>query len=192
MDSESLAGVISRREHGAFEIAARLVRGGTWTLLAAAASLFVLSIVVYTIEIVLRGFFFTSFPEYYEIVAFSFIYVYLLGAAALYARNEDVVIELLYNRLPEVLQRWLLLLIQIGIAVTMVTVFIHAVKIIDLQMHTPTPLLGVPEAIKWIPLAIAAAWITLSASVEAWAAIVWIRTGERLRVWTEPFFDLDE
>ena len=82
------------RQSAAFAVAAWLVRALTFVLLVSAGTLFVVSVGVYATEIVLRGGFRTSFPEYYEIVGIAFIYVFLLGAAALYARNEDIIIDL--------------------------------------------------------------------------------------------------
>lgn len=180
------------RQSAAFAVAAWLVRALTFVLLVSAGTLFVVSVGIYATEIVLRGGFRTSFPEYYEIVGIAFIYVFLLGAAALYARNEDIIIDLVYARLPPTHRRYMIAVIYAAIVVTMLTIFIATVELISLVMSTPTPLLGVPEAIKWIPFAIASASIAFSSAVELWAAVIWIATGERPPVWREPFFDLVE
>ena len=108
-----------------FHAAARLVRALTWIQLTVAGILFILSLGLYTAEVVMRTGFSTGYPEYYEVVGFAFIYVFLLGAGALYARNEDIMIEAVYQRLGDRAAAWLVLIVYAGMAVTMVMIFIH-------------------------------------------------------------------
>ena len=59
-------------------------------------------------------------------------------------------------------------------------------QLIGLQRNTPTPLLRVPEAIKWYPLAIASLSIIASSLLEAWGCVLWIASGVRPKTWPEP------
>jgi TRAP-type C4-dicarboxylate transport system permease small subunit len=172
-----------------FQAAARLVRAMTHTYLALAATLFLLGLGLYTTEIVLRYGFRTGIPEYYELVGIGFIWVFLLGAAALYARNEDITIDLLHARLPERARPWLQLAVQLAVAVTMAVVAWYGWDLARRQWRTPTPLLKVSEAVRVAPLVLASASIVLSSLVEAWAALITIQAGRRVRVWPHPFFD---
>lgn len=172
-----------------FHAAARLVRALTWIQLTVAGTLFILSLGLYTAEVVMRTGFSTGYPEYYEVVGFAFIYVFLLGASALYARNEDIMIEAVYQRLGDRAKAWLVLIVYAGIAVTMVMIFIHTWILIQLQMNTPTPLLGVPESVKWFPLLFLSASVTLTSLVEILGCAIWVVSGTRPMVWTAPPFD---
>jgi hypothetical protein len=57
-------------------------------------------------------------------------------------------------------------------------------------MNTPTPLLGVPESVKWIPLLFLSASIVFTSLVELWGCVQWIASGTRPLVWTAPPFDV--
>ena len=172
-----------------FQAAARLVRALTWLQLTVAGILFVFSLGLYTAEVVMRTGFSTGYPEYYEVVGFAFIYVFLLGAGALYARNEDIMIEAIYQRLSQRAAAWLVLLVYAAMAVTMGVIFVHTWSLIQLQMNTPTPLLGVPESVKWFPLLFLSASVTLTSLVEVWGCANWVASGTRPLVWTAPHFD---
>jgi TRAP-type C4-dicarboxylate transport system permease small subunit len=173
----------------AFAVAAGLVRALTVLYLWAAGALFLLGLALYTAEIVLRYGFDSGIPEYYELVGIGFIYVFLLGAAALYARSEDIVIDLIYARLPARAQAWLELAVQVAIVATMIVVAVQAWRLAVAQWNIPTPLLQVPEAVKVLPLVVGAASIALASAVEAWACAMSIASGPRRSIWTRPFFD---
>jgi tripartite ATP-independent transporter DctM subunit len=173
----------------AFAVAAGLVRALTVLYLWAAGALFLLGLALYTAEIVLRYGFDSGIPEYYELVGIGFIYVFLLGAAALYARSEDIVIDLIYARLPARAQAWLELAVQVAIVATMIVVAVQAWRLAVAQWNIPTPLLQVPEAVKVLPLVVGAASIALASAVEAWACAMSIARGPRRSIWTRPFFD---
>lgn len=112
-----------------------------------------------------------------EIVTIAFIYVYLLGAAALYARNEDLVLDILYNRVgPRMRQVWLLL-IYLGIAATMAVTLWTTVELMILQRNMPTPLLRIPLIVEHAALAAACVVILFSSLVDAVGCCVWMRTG---------------
>ncbi len=172
-----------------FHAAARLVRALTWIQLTVAGILFILSLGLYTAEVVMRTGFSTGYPEYYEVVGFAFIYVFLLGAGALYARNEDIMIEAVYQRLGDRAKVWMVLIVYAGMVGTMGVIFVHTWILIQLQMNTPTPLLGVPESVKWFPLLFLSASITLTSLVEMWGCANWVVSGTRPLVWTAPPFD---
>jgi TRAP-type C4-dicarboxylate transport system permease small subunit len=172
-----------------FEAAARAVRVMTALYLGLAGVLFVLGLALYATEIMLRYVFDTGLPEYYEIVGIGFIYVFLFGAAALYGRSEDIVIDLLYTRLPPPAQRWLAFAVHLAVAATMLLVAVQGWRLAAAQWNIPTPLLEVSEGIKVIPLVLAAASIAFASATEAWACLIWIATGTRHQIWTRPFFD---
>jgi TRAP-type C4-dicarboxylate transport system permease small subunit len=175
---------------GGFQVAARLVRGLTWAQLAMSGVLFILALGLYTAEVVMRTGFSTGYPEYYEVVGYAFIYVFLFGAGALYARNEDIMIEAIYQHLGQRAKAWLELVVYVTMAVTMVIVGIHTWILIGLQMNTPTPLLEVPESVKWFPLLFLCASIAFTSAIEAWGCVIWIARGTRPLVWTTPPFDV--
>jgi TRAP-type C4-dicarboxylate transport system permease small subunit len=180
------------RAPAGFAVAARTVRVLAWTQLAAAGLLFVGAMLVYGAEIVMRGFLNTSYPEYYEVVGISFVWIFFLSAAALYARDHDVVIDMVFKHVPARVKPWWVFVVQVAIAATMVLTLVYTLQLIGLQSRTPTPLLRVPEAIRWWPLAVASASMVLSSLVEAWACVVWAMTGEKPKVWPNGFFDHEE
>ncbi len=184
--------IAARRGPPAFAFAARVVRLLAWAQLAIAGVLFVEATMVYGAEIIMRGMLNTSYPEYYEVVGISFIWIFLLSAGALYARDQDVVIDMIYAHVPKRGQPWWVLVVQLSITATMALTLYYTLWLIDLQSHTPTPLLRVPEAIKWYPLAIASASIVFTSLVEAWRCAIWIATGERPDVWHGKFFDQED
>ncbi len=172
-----------------FQKAARLVRALTWAQLSLAGVLFILSLGLYTAEVVMRTGFSTGYPEYYEVVGFAFMYVFLLGAGALYARNEDIMIEAIYLRLGPRPAAYLVSFVYAAMALTMAVIFFHTWKLIGLQMNTPTPMLEIPESVKWFPLLFLSASIVFTSLVELWGCVHWIASGTRPLVWTTPPFD---
>lgn len=174
-----------------FARAARVVRMLAWVQLALAGVLLVEGMCVNGAEIVMRSFFNTSYPDYYEVVGISFIYVFLFSAAALYARDEDIVIDMVFDFVPAAAKPWWVLVVHVIVAMTMVLVLVYTIQLIGLQSRTPTPLLGIPEAVKWWPLAIASTSITFTSLVEAWSCLYWIRSGTRPKTWPYHLFDHD-
>jgi TRAP-type C4-dicarboxylate transport system permease small subunit len=160
-------------------VATSIVRFAANLQLWAAAAIFVACVVFYGVEVFARGLLNRSIPEYFEFVGIGFVYVFLFGAAALYGRDEDIVIGYLFDRAPSHARPWWLLLVHALTAATMAATFVATFRIITLQWTTPTPLLGVPEGVRWIPLAIASASITASALVRTVACAAWLRRGER-------------
>ena len=55
---------------------------------AAATVVSIGATMVYAAEIVMRGFLNTGYPDYYEVVGIAFIYIFMFGAGALYARTR--------------------------------------------------------------------------------------------------------
>ena len=107
------------------------------------------------------------------------------GAAALYARNEDIVLEIVYRRLPAPVQRYLVLVIYVAIIVALAVVLDHTFTLIEVQWNLPTPALRVPQAVFAVPVAIASVSIILTSLVECWACILWIGKGNRPPVWPQ-------
>jgi len=172
-----------------FAGAARGVRALALAQLAVAGILLTFAMCVNGAEIVMRSFFNTSYPDYYEIVGIAFIYVFLLSAGALYARDEDIAIDMLYNFLPRTARPWWILTVHLLVAITMAVVLFYTWRLIGLQSRTPTPLLGIPEAVKWWPLAFASLSIIYTSLVEVLGCVIWIASGTRPMTWPEPFFD---
>lgn len=173
----------------AFGAAARIVRVLTAVYLAVAGATFVLALALYSAEIVMRAFFNTGFPEYYEIVGTAFIWVFLLGAAAMYGRDQDIVIELVQRRLPGRAGAWLELLVHAAIVATMAVTAEAGWRLAEAQWNVPTPLLEISESIKFLPLVVASVSIALSSGVQAWSCAIGLQTGKRPPVWPHPFFD---
>ena len=172
-----------------FSRAARAVRVLAWVQLTAAGVLLVEGMCVNGAEIVMRSFLNTSYPDYYEVVGISFIYVFLFSAGALYARDEDIVINMLYDFAPRPAKPWWVLTVHILVAATMAVVLFYTARLIGLQSRTPTPLLGIPEAVKWWPLSAASVSIIYTSLIEALSCALWIRSGTRPKTWPHPLFD---
>lgn len=150
-------------------------------------ALFAACTVLLSTDIVMRYIFNAPMAYVSEIVTIAFIYVYLLGAAALYARNEDLVLDVLYNRVGPRPRRVWLLLIYLGIAVTMTVTLQVTIELMILQRTMPTPLLRIPLIIQHAALAAASAVILFSSLVDALGCCVWMRTGrEPWRARTKP------
>jgi TRAP-type C4-dicarboxylate transport system permease small subunit len=140
-------------------------------------ALFGICTVLLSADIVMRYVFNAPMAYVSEVVTIAFIYVYLLGAAALYARNEDLVLDVLYNRVgPRLRQVWLLL-IYLGIAATMAVTLQVTVELMVLQRNMPTPLLRIPLIIQHAALVAASVVILFSSLVDALGCCVWMRTG---------------
>lgn len=147
------------------------------TALGICVALFALCMALLTADIVMRYAFDAPMAYVSEVVTIAFIYVYLLGAAALYARNEDLVLDALYNRFgPRFRQVWLLL-IYLGIAVTMGVTLQVTIELMILQRSMPTPLLRIPLIIQHAALAAASLVILFSSLVDALGCCVWMRSG---------------
>ena len=166
-----------------FHHAAHLVRLLTWLHLALAGTLFLVATSALAVDIALRYVFAAPIAGMHEAVTLAFTFVFLLGGAALYARNEDIVLELVYRRLPAAAQRYLVLVIYLAIITTLAVVLYHTFRLIDIQWNLPTPALRVPQAMFAVPVAIASASIILTSLVECWACVLWIGKGRRPPVW---------
>ena len=145
--------------------------------LAICLALFAGCLLLLAADIVMRYAFNAPMAYVSEVVTIAFIYVYLLGAAALYARNEDLVLDLLYRRVGERLRQIWLLLIYLGIAATMAVTLQVTIELMVIQRHMPTPMLRIPLIVEHAALAIASAIILVSSLVDAFGCLVWLRTG---------------
>ena len=173
----------SRTTFPAFETAAKGVRGLVTVYYWIAGILFVLSLLALTTEITLRYCFNRSIPESAEVIVIGFVYVYLFGAAALYGRNEDITIDVVYRMLPETFQGWLMLVVHLAVGVTMGVVLFYTLTLIELQGHLLTPVALLPMSIWYWPLVVATASILFTSSIEVWACLIWIASGSRPEVW---------
>ena len=169
----------------AFTIAARAIRGLVTVEYTVAGLLFVLAMLALTTEITLRYGFDSGFPESAEVIVITFIYVYLLGAAALYGRNEDIAIDFVYRMLPDAFRSWFMLVVHLAIAITMGIVLIYTLDLIKIQGQLLTLVTQLPMEIWWWSLVIASASIVLTSCVEVWACLIWITSGSRPNIWPE-------
>lgn len=167
----------------AFSHAARLVRLLTWFHLTVSGTLFLASTTALAVDVVRRYVFSAPIAGLHETVTLAFTFVFLMGAAALYARNDDIVLELVYRRLPAWLRRYLVLAVYLAIIAALAVVLQQTLRLIAIQWSLPTPALRVPQGIFAVPVAIASVSIILTSVVECWACVLWIRTGIRPSVW---------
>jgi TRAP-type C4-dicarboxylate transport system permease small subunit len=171
-----------------FEAAARWVRAATHVVLCSSAVLFCVALVGLTTDIVMRYAFSSSVRGMQEIVNLLFTWIYMLGIAALYARNGDAAITFVARSLPLRAQIALALLVSLIIAASTVIVLVATLRLIDLQAGIASAELGIPEPLRFAPLALAAASITITSLIEAWACLIWIGTGVRPVIWRDSSF----
>lgn len=141
--------------------------------------LFLGCLVLLALDILLRYAFSSPIQQTSEIVSIAFIYVYLLGAAALYARNEDISLDFIFKRFGVSAQAIWLLFIYLGIAVTMAVVCVETLTLMEIQKSIPTPLLRLPLAVEHAALAIASLLIAFTSLTDALHCWIWFRRGER-------------
>jgi TRAP-type C4-dicarboxylate transport system permease small subunit len=163
----------------AFATLARGTRGIAAICLSLAIVLFAGSLVTMTVDIVLRYAFNHPLQNVGEGITIAFIYVYLLGGAALYARNEDIALDYLFRRAGVKAQALWLLIIHVGIVATMAVVIVQTVLLMQVQHGVRTPALRMPLGIEHAPLAFAAAVICYASLVEAIGCWIWFRSGRR-------------
>lgn len=175
----------------AFRAAASAVRGLARLELAAAGLLFALAMIALTAEVIARYGFNTTFQHLHEAVTIVFVYVFMLGAAALYARNEDIVITSLYDRLPRRTRELLLLAVYLMTAVVMAVVLVEAINLAQRQWRLPTPSMRVPRGVYGLAVATAAASILFTSLVECWACLIGLKSGTRPLVWKGESDDED-
>ncbi len=114
-----------------------------------------------------------------ETVTITFIWIFLLGAAALYSRNEDIFVDTLFGLAPERLQALWLLLIQLAIAGCMILVLQETLKLIHIQRRVLTPLLRLPLAVQHYALATATALIAFTSLIDALGSLILLLRGQR-------------
>lgn len=144
--------------------------------LAICAALFTASTLLLAADIALRYLFNRSMANVSEIVAIAFVYVYMLGAAALYVRNEDIVLDLVYRHFGVRTRAAWQVVVHLAIAATMAVTLVVTLQLMEIQKSVPTPLLRIPLIVEHAALAAAAAIITFSSLVDALgAALAWRR-----------------
>ena len=159
-----------------------LAKGTRWisaACLALCVFLFGASLALLAAEIVLRYGFDHPLQNVGEAVIIAFIYVYLLGGAALYARNEDIAIDYFFHKASMRPRALWLLAIYLAIAATMAVTLVETLKLIQVQRGVLTPALRLPLGIEHAALALAAAVIFYASAVEAIGCWIWFRSGTR-------------
>jgi TRAP-type C4-dicarboxylate transport system permease small subunit len=157
-------------------------RGISAACLALCVILFVGALGILAAEIVLRYVFGHPLQNIGEAVSIAFIYVYLVGGAALYARNEDVALDYLFLKAGVKVRALWLLVIYLAVALTMAVVLVETLKLIQVQRGVLTPALRLPLGIEHAALALAAGIILYASAVEALGCWIWFRNGTRPRV----------
>ncbi len=160
----------------------KLAKGTRWmsaACLALCVFLFAASLAVLAAEIVLRYGFNHPLQNIGEAVTIAFIYVYLVGGAALYARNEDIAVDYFFRKVGVKPQALWLLLIYLAIAATMAVTLVETLKLIQVQHGILTPALRLPLSIQHAALAVAAVVIIYASVVEAIGCWIWFRSGRR-------------
>lgn len=179
----------------AFRTAAAISRTVMRVELALAGSIFALAMLALTIDVIGRYGFNHTIAHLHEAVTIGFVWVFLLGAAALYARNEDIVIASFADRLPKRWREVLILLVYLLTALVMAVVLVEAIGLARRQWRLPTPSLRLPRGIYGLAVAVAAASMVYTSLVEGWASLIGLRSGARPLVWKgeddEDFVDLD-
>lgn len=161
----------------------RAVRAITSLYMNLAGAIFILAMVALTIDILLRYGANSSISGLHEAVVIAFVYVVMLGAVALYSKNEDIVVSVFVSKFPLNIQILIGFLVHIIIASTMLIVCQQTVLLTSVQMQVPTPQLGWPLGVQWIPLAIASGTIFAFSFMELWAHFLWWKLGSRPFVW---------
>lgn len=170
----------------AFRTLARGTRLLSRACLAACVVLFAASLAVLAAEIVLRYGFNSPLQNAGEAVTIAFIYVYLLGGAALYARNEDIALDFFFRRVGVTPRAIWLLVIHLAIVATMAITLVETVKLIAVQRAVLTPALRLPLGVQHAALALASAVIAYASLVEALGCWIWLRSGKRPPVFESP------
>jgi len=165
-----------------FHLLARGTRGLTAACLGLTLVLFVAALGVLGAEIVLRYGFNHPLQNIGEAAIIAFIYIYLVGGAALYARNEDIAIDYFFLKAGRRTQALWLLAVYLAIAATMTVVLWETLKLMQVQRGVLTPSLRLPLGIQHSALALAAIVILYASLVEALGCWIWFRCGNRPRV----------
>lgn len=114
-----------------------------------------------------------------ETVTITFIWIFLLGAAALYSRNEDIFVDTLFDLAPARLQAVWLLVIQLAIAGCMILMLQQTLNLIEIQRRVLTPLLRLPLAVQHYALATATAMIAFTSLIDALGSLILLHVGQR-------------
>ena len=148
--------------------------------------LFMACLAVLAADILLRYTLNAPLQNVSEGVIIAFIYVYMLGGAALYARNEDIALDYFFNKAGRGPQALWLLAVYLAIAATMAVVLVETVKLMMVQRGVLTPALRLPLGIEHAALALAAAVILYCSLVDALGCWIWFKSGTRPTTTEEP------
>lgn len=169
-----------------FAALSRAAHAVSTACLGLCVALFMGCLGVLAADIVLRYAFNAPLQNVSEGVIIAFIYVYLVGGAALYARNEDIALDYFFNKAGRRPQALWLLAVYLGIAATMAVVLVETVKLMMVQRGVLTPALRLPLGIQHAALALAAAVILYASLVDALGCWIWFRSGTRPTIKEEP------
>jgi TRAP-type C4-dicarboxylate transport system permease small subunit len=162
-----------------FQWLAKGTRTMSSACLALSVSLFAASFAVLTADIVMRYIFNHPLQHVGEGVTIAFIYVYLVGGAALYCRNEDIAVDYFFRKVGVKPQAIWLLAIYLAIAATMAITLVETLKLIEVQRGVLTPALRLPLSIGHAALVVATTVIFYASAVEAFGCWIWFKSGIR-------------
>jgi TRAP-type C4-dicarboxylate transport system permease small subunit len=166
-----------------FETVARMVRAWTNILIWICGALFCVAISCLVAEVATRFAFHSSIRGVQEIVGLFFLYGFFLGAAALYARNEDVSLTFFIRALPTERRALIACVVALIICTSMSVVAYEATFLMIAQATIYSADLQISESFRFAPLALAAASIAATSLIDAWANVIWMRSGSKPSVW---------
>jgi TRAP-type C4-dicarboxylate transport system permease small subunit len=160
-------------------LAARATRGISEAFIVICGLFFCSALAGLAADIVARALFHSSVRGMQEVVGLLFTWVFMLGTAALYARNGDVALTIIVRNTGARLRPLIALAVALVIAASMAILFIETLRLIEAQWSIGSADLGIPEPLRFAPLAVAAASIAISSLLEAWNCVAWARFGYR-------------
>ncbi len=168
-----------------FEAAARWVRRWVRALLGLCAVLFCVALAGLTVDIVMRYALSSSVRGMQEIVNLVFIWIFMLGFAALYACNGDAAITFAVRALPVRARIVVAGFVSLLICASMAIVLKETLGLIASQMSIASMELGIPEPVRMASLAVAAASVAVTSLLDAWGCLLWARHGVRPVLWAD-------
>lgn len=108
-----------------FTLLRSLARGLTHVLTAICVAIFIASTAALSAEIVMRYVFDQPLSLVHEACTISFVYAFLLGAAVVHARQQEIAIDILHEQLGPRARQVLMLLIHLAIVATAILLVVQ-------------------------------------------------------------------
>lgn len=133
-----------------------------------AGAVFCLAFALLVYDIILRTAFNSSVNGLHELVVVMFIYVFMLGAVSLYARNEDVNIPLLVDALGPRSKTVVMAISHLCVFMIMAVVAFYSIRLLPSWHAQKTPALGFRKSWELAPVIYGTAIIALTGVLNAW------------------------